>query len=383
MKGYRDSDIIFLVIDYYTIINYDAIAYVIMYLVIHLVLFCFICVSEMSTYSGASSDSSSDSSSECRDSPRELLKLEKAKSPVWEYFGFPAENGQYLEKDKKKRTEVYCRLCLKKMNYLGNNIISHLEYNHHSEYLKVKAKTATGQKCSAVSANPQPPISEAFRQLEPLSTNSKRWKTLNQSVSHCIAKDMLPISIVNNVGFQAMLRTFEPRYVVPDRKTFSQNYIPEIYQSEKARIAAAMARGLKNFSLTTDGWTSRANHSYITHTVHYIDELWNLQAHLLDTAEMPLEHTGVNLADELKDSLARWDLKDDDLVSITTDNARNIVCATEILSWPRFGCLALTLQIGVKKAMEIPQISRALARARRVVTHFHHSSKSSYILKQK
>ena len=47
MKGYRDSDIIFLVIDYYTIINYDAIAYVIMYLVIHLVLFCFICVSEI------------------------------------------------------------------------------------------------------------------------------------------------------------------------------------------------------------------------------------------------------------------------------------------------------------------------------------------------
>ena len=188
---------------------------------------------------------------------------------------------------------------------------------------------------------------------------------------------MLPISIVNNVGFRAMLRTFEPRYVVPDRKTFSQNYIPEIYQSEKARIAAAMTRGLKNFSLTTDGWTSRANHSYITHTMHYIDELWNLHAHLLDTAEMPLEHTGVNLADELKDSLARWDLKDDDLVSITTDNARNIVCATEILSWPRFGCLTHTLQIGVKKAMEIPPISRALARARRVVTHFHHSSKSS------
>jgi len=261
-------------------------------------------------------------------------------------------------------------------------MISHLEYNHRSEYLKVKAIATTSQKCSAVSAD-QPLIGEAFNQLEPLSTSSKRWKILNQAVSHCIAKDMLPISIVNNVGFRAMLHTFEPRYVVPDRKTFSQNYIPEIYQSEKARIAAAMARGLKNFSLTTDGWTSRANHSYITHTIHYIDELWNLQAHLLDTAEMPSEHTGINLADELRDSLVKWDLKDDDLVSITTDNARNIVCAVEILSWPRFGCLAHTLQIGVKKAMEIPQISTALARARRVVTHFHHSSKSSYILKRK
>jgi len=84
---------------------------------------------------------------------------------------------------------------------------------------------------------------------------------------------MLPISIINTVGFRAMLHTFKPGYMVPDRKTFSQNYIPEIYLSEKARIAAAMALGLKNFSLTTDEWTSHANHSYITHTVHYIDEL--------------------------------------------------------------------------------------------------------------
>ena len=42
--------------------------------------------------------------------------------------------------------------------------------------------------------------------------------------------------------------------------------------------------------------------------------------------------------------------------------------------------LVVTLQIGVKKAIEIPQISRALAHARHVVTHFYHSS---YILKQK
>ena len=31
--------------------------------------------------------------------------------------------------------------------------------------------------------------------------------------------------------------------------------------------------------------------------------------------------------------------------------------------------------------MEIPQVPRVLARARRIVTHFHHSS--TYILKQK
>ena len=57
--------------------------------------------------------------------------------------------------------------------------------------------------------------------------------------------------------------------------------------------------------------------------------------------------------------------------------------AIEILSWQHFGCFAHTLQLGVKKTMQVPQVSKALRHARNLVGHFHHSSKSSYILKQK
>ena len=88
---------------------------------------------------------------------------------------------------------------------------------------------------------------------------------------------------------------------------------------------------------------------------------------------MPTDHTAMNLTDELQDSLIQWDLKDNLLVSVTTDNARNIVNATEILSWSHFSCFAYTLQLEIKKSMEIPQISKALARASRIVSHFHHS----------
>ena len=60
----------------------------------------------------------------------------------WEYFDFPAENGKVTEKDKKKRNEVFCKLCSKEINYQGNttNKMVHLQYYHHSEYLKVKEK---------------------------------------------------------------------------------------------------------------------------------------------------------------------------------------------------------------------------------------------------
>jgi len=61
----------------------------------------------------------------------------------------------------------------------------------------------------------QPLIGQLFRKLQPLL---RKWKTITSSVCHYLAKDMMPYSTVNNISFQSMLRTFEFRYVLPDRK---------------------------------------------------------------------------------------------------------------------------------------------------------------------
>ena len=90
-----------------------------------------------------------------------------------------------------------------------------------------------------------------------------------------------------------------------------------------------------------------------------------------------------SLSEKLQESLTRWNLSEDKLVAVSTDNAQNIVSAIEILSWQYFDCFAHTLQLGVKKTMQVPQVSKALGHARNLVSHFHHSSKSSYVLKQK
>ena len=62
------------------------------------------------------------------------------------------------------------------------------------------------------------------------------------------------------------------------------------------------------FAVTTDGWTSRANQSYLSLTVQYIDEEWTLQSHLLETCQFAEAHTGDNLATELEGMLETWKL---------------------------------------------------------------------------
>jgi len=114
-------------------------------------------------------------------------------------------------------------------------MIVHLQCNHRAEYMKVKSMTAQPGRSSSSSSqtsSKQPCIIESFELLQPLPWSSKRWKILINSVCQYTAKDMIPLSTVNNVGFQKMLNTFEPYYVLPDRKAITHHYMPEMYKQK-------------------------------------------------------------------------------------------------------------------------------------------------------
>jgi len=49
-------------------------------------------------------------------------------------------------------------------------------------------------------------------------------------------------------------------------------------------------------ALTTDLWASNATKAYLTVIAHYIDDNWRLISRVLETHEIPEQHTGVNIA---------------------------------------------------------------------------------------
>ena len=69
-------------------------------------------------------------------SKTELLPLAGAISGIWRFFGFPAKDGQLMEKDKKKRNEVTCKV----LKYASNtaNMRFHLQTHHHREYAEME-----------------------------------------------------------------------------------------------------------------------------------------------------------------------------------------------------------------------------------------------------
>jgi len=69
----------------------------------------------------------------------------------------------------------------------------------------------------------------------------------------------------------------EPRYKPPDRKTISTSYMPRVYRSKRQSIHEELQNTCKKFSFTTDMWTSRATHSYVSFTPHYIKEQYEIK----------------------------------------------------------------------------------------------------------
>ena len=107
----------------------------------------------------------------------------------------------------------------------------------------------------------------------------------------------------------------------------------------------------------------------------------HLLSHLLETREFPETHTGANIAEELENIMDEWKLDKRCLSALTTDNCSNIVSATDILECIRMTYFSHTLQLAVEQVLKLSRVSSALARCRRLVSHFNHSAKSTYMLK--
>ncbi|XP_041834649.1 zinc finger BED domain-containing protein 4-like [Melanotaenia boesemani] len=218
----------------------------------------------------------------------------------------------------------------------------------------------------------------------PLPSHSDRAKAITNSIGVFIAMDLRPYSVVENAGFRHMLKVIEPRYEVPTQPHFSQKIIPSLYEKTKSAIIQELSKACA-VALTTDGWTSRANESYLTVTAHHINSEWSMVSYVLQTRPIYEQHTSANLAEMLKETVQEWKLeRPGTKITVTTDNARNIVSAvSESGLGPQIGCFAHTINLASQKATELNQISRLLGKVRRIVTFFHRSPTAAHILENK
>ena len=103
----------------------------------------------------------------------------------------------------------------------------------------------------------------------------------------------------------------------------------------------------------------------------------------LSAKEVAEDHNAESLAKVLQEIFDEWAVTGK-VYGATTDNGGNIVNAcVNHLKLTHMPCIGHTLQLAVKRALEINKVRRALGRCRKCVEHFHKSTKATYKLREK
>ncbi|KAI2645384.1 E3 SUMO-protein ligase ZBED1 [Labeo rohita] len=97
----------------------------------------------------------------------------------------------------------------------------------------------------------QKSILSSFVAITPYERCSKRSKDITRAVSNFLAKDMMPLSTVEQDGFRKLVKVLDSRYKLPGRKYFSKTALPQLYEECRGKLENNL-RNVRYFATTTD-----------------------------------------------------------------------------------------------------------------------------------
>jgi hypothetical protein len=127
-----------------------------------------------------------------------------------------------------------------------------------------------------------------------------------------------PFNMMEHDLFNKFMRACTPHWKKISRATVKNDCF-KIYNTEKKKLKALLST-IDKVNIITDMWTSLQKVSYMVMTCHYVDSDWFLQKRILSFCNVPPPHTGVVIADALRDCFADWGIEEK-VFTIIADNA--------------------------------------------------------------
>ena len=193
-----------------------------------------------------------------------------------------------------------------------------------------------------------------------------------------IAKNLGPISIVDDDGLIDVLKiaTANSDYQPPGRKAITTK-LHDLYKlkvEDIKGIFAKEANTCSKLSLALDYWTSStSNNSYLGVIVFMIDDSWVYRNFTIGIDQIDERLTADNIKEQVLGLLQTWDIELSRISFICTDNAANMVKSIEMIGKVRMPCMAHTMQLSIKHALEQANASSLFTKCRKIVGHFKHS----------
>ncbi len=115
----------------------------------------------------------------------------------------------------------------------------------------------------------QPTITEVFKSSTHYAPGSARKQQCDRALTAMISQDLRPLATCESPGFKEFCKILDKCYKIPSRTTVTETLLPKLYKEEKSKVKESL-KNVHSISITTDLWTSVANHGYIGVTAHFL-----------------------------------------------------------------------------------------------------------------
>lgn len=203
--------------------------------------------------------------------------------------------------------------------------------------------------------------------------NSSQAQAIHQLIGEMIAVDNQPFSIVEDLGFNRLIKKLKPNYVMPSRKYFTNKIVPSIHSSVVKKVKY-LVDNAAYISFTTDIWTSNSNDAFMSLTGHCLDNSFNQRIVVLRVTPFPETHTAANITELIEEVIEEFKIPASKIHLITRDNGANVVKAIKDTPYDSLSCFLHTLQLVIRDCiLEQRIVKDIIANCHTLVGHFSHS----------
>ncbi|KIH51586.1 hypothetical protein ANCDUO_18327, partial [Ancylostoma duodenale] len=195
-----------------------------------------------------------------------------------------------------------------------------------------------------------PSIVQVFKEYEP---DGVRTMKIERAILQFICTATLPLSIVENRGFQNLMSILCPRFKIKSRTHYTRNSLVDLYNEYWTKVDG-MLSAASHISFACDTWTSADNnHSILGLTAHFITK--DMVPKFIVAAATPIKtrHTAENTKALLAKVLGTFNIEEEKIHMFVRDAATSMVATTNLLNMKSWDCFAHKIQLAVKDGLKI------------------------------
>jgi hypothetical protein len=231
----------------------------------------------------------------------------------------------------------------------GASIVYRSGSNTAVDHMKAKHQDLLQSYVPTLRKKPKPKrrkSSDGVQSRRDLTADEKA--AVKTALATWIARRMRPINIVEDEELKSLCDLFGVfggfNVDLPGRTSIRETIVTAA-DDLRAKLREELAAHSGFYCVTTDIWTDRSTRSYMSLTIHYVDDRFKIQNKLLGVVPFPGKHDGVRIGEKITELLDKWGLDKSKCAMMLRDGAGNAKRGAILGGVRSMSCIAHSLQL--------------------------------------